>query len=74
MKIYEVEKEVYVYWLDAYSSGFTTKVRYFINYENAVKWANKDLDKWENYYRQMVPIDEKYKRGKYTIHTIETSD
>lgn len=74
MKIYEVEKKVYVYWLDAYSSGFTTKVRYFRNYDNAVKWGEKDLDLWENYYNQMVPIDEKYKRGSYSIIEIETAD
>ena len=44
MKIYEVKKKVYVYWLDACNSGFTTKVRYFRNRENAVKWGEKDLD------------------------------
>lgn len=74
MKIYEVKKKVYVYWLDACNSGFTTKVRYFRNRENAIKWGEQDLDFWKNYDNQMVPIDEKYKRGSYSITEIETAD
>ena len=74
MKIYKVEKRVYKYWLDAYSSGFVTKTKYFINYDKAIEWGKKDLDLWENFYNKMVPIDAEYKKGTYHIDEIETDD
>ena len=38
------------------------------------EFDKEDLDFWENYDNQMVPIDEKYKRGSYSISEIETAD
>lgn len=74
MKLYRLEKKVYRYWLDAYSSGFVTETRYFINYDKAVEWGKKDLDLWANYNNEMVPIDAAYKRGTYHIEEIVTAD
>ena len=74
MKIYEVEKRIYTYWLDAYNSGYATKTRYYLNYDNAIKWAKQDLDLWEDFNGKMVPIDKEYKRGTYSIREFEAFD
>ena len=72
MKAYKVEKEFYHYWMNAYESGWVEeKTRYFLNKEEAEAYAKKDVNKWYNFDRELVPIDKDYKKAIVKIEEIE---